>query len=91
MVFSDEEYERYNKLESLRTIESCENELSALQQLYQDNKAQIDPLFDKAIVAENDLIFDVKMQREFYKDKLQIIPQAKHHIFFRFNRFEDML
>ncbi|MCQ2741407.1 MAG: DUF452 family protein [Alphaproteobacteria bacterium] len=91
MVFSDEEYERYNKLESLRTIESCENELSALQQLYQDNKAQIDPLFDKAIVAENDLIFDVKMQREFYKDKLQIIPQAKHHIFFRFNRFEDRL
>lgn len=91
MVFSDDEYERYNKLESLRTIESCANELIALQNMYQERKAQINPTFDKAIVAENDLIFDVKMQQNFYKNNLQIIPQSRHHIFFRFNSFEEIL
>ncbi|MBR1601544.1 MAG: DUF452 family protein [Alphaproteobacteria bacterium] len=91
MVYSDEEYERYNKLESLRTIESCENELLALQKMYKEKKDNINPMFDKAIMAENDLIFDVQAQRDFYKDKLQVIKSAKHHIFFHFNSFEDML
>ena len=91
MVYSDEEYECYNQLQSLRTIESCENELLALQKMYEEYKTQINPMFDKAIVAENDLIFNIKAQRDFYKDKLQIISKAKHHIFFHFNSFEDML
>lgn len=91
MVVTDEEYERYNKLESLRTIESCQDELAALQKLYSQNKAHINPVFDKAIAAENDLIFNLNAQKDFYKEKLQVIPNAKHHIFFRFNRFEDML
>ena len=67
MVFSDEEFENYNKLESLRTIESCENELTALEQIYRKNKNKINPVFDKAIVAENDLIFDVQAQKDFIK------------------------
>lgn len=91
MVVTDEEYERYNKLESLRTIESCQDELAALQKLYSQNKAHINQVFDKAIAAENDLIFNLNAQKDFYKEKLQVIPNAKHHIFFRFNRFEDML
>lgn len=91
MVFGEEEYERYNKLESLRTIESCENELAALQKIYRERKADINPVFDKAIAAENDLIFDVQVQKGFYQDKLQIIKNARHHIFFRFNSFEEML
>ncbi len=37
MVFSDDEYERYNKLESLHTIESCGNELLSLQKEYEEN------------------------------------------------------
>ena len=91
MVVTDEEYERYNKLESLRTIESCEAELAALQKLYAEHKKDINPAFDKAFAAEKDLIFNLPVQRDFYKDKLQVIKNAKHHIFFRFNRFEDML
>lgn len=91
MVFSDEEYEKYNRLESLRTIESCVAELIALQKLYAKYKERINPAFDKAIAAENDLIFDVRAQRDFYKDKLKVIPRARHHIFFHFNSFEDML
>ena len=91
MVFSDEEYEKYNKLESMRTIESCENELKALERMYAEYKTQINPKFNKAIMAENDLIFDLCMQKDFYKDKLRVIKNAKHHIFFHFNSFEDLL
>ena len=91
MVFSDEEYEKYNKLESLRTIESCENELNALEEIYKEKQSEINPFFDKAIVAENDLIFNLQAQIDFYKNKLRIIRNAKHHIFFRFNSFEELI
>ena len=91
MVFTDEEYEKYNQLQSLRTIESCESELEALQKLYEQKKSQINPDFDKAIVAENDLIFKLNEQMNFYKDKLKIIKNARHHIFFRFTSFAEML
>lgn len=91
MVFTDEEFAMYNKLESLRTIESCKNELVFLQQLYAEQKDKINPLFDKAIMAEDDLIFNLRAQKNFYKDKLKIIKNARHHIFFRFKSFEDML
>ena len=91
MVVSDEEYERYNKLESLRPIDSCAAELEALQKLYAERKKQINPQFDKAVAAENDLIFNIDTQKDFYQDKLRVIKNAKHHIFFRFNSFEDIL
>ena len=91
MTFDNEEFEKYNQLQSLRTIESCAAELEVLQKLYALKKAQINPQFDMAIVAENDLIFKLETQREFYQDKLKVIPQARHHIFFRFNSFEDIL
>ena len=34
MVISQEEYEKYNELQSLRTLESCQLELEALQKFY---------------------------------------------------------
>lgn len=91
MVVTDEEYEKYNQLESLRTIESCAAELEALQKLYAERKKQINPQFDIAVAAENDLIFNLAAQKDFYQDKLRVIKNAKHHIFFRFNSFEDIL
>jgi len=78
-------------LESLRTIESCAKEMRALQKLYAKYKDSINPQFDKAIAADKDLIFNIKAQKEFYKEKLRIIKNAKHHIFFRFRGFEDIL
>lgn len=65
--------------------------MSAIYKLYGQYKDKINPEFDKAIVAENDLIFNLQVQKDFYKEKLQIIPNSRHHIFFRFNSFEDML
>jgi len=91
MVFSDEEYIKYNELQSLRTIESCAHELDALEKMYQEKKGFITPVFDKAIAAENDLIFNIEAQKKFYKDKLIVIPNAKHHIFFKFKSFEEIV
>ncbi len=90
MVASDEEYVKYNQLQSLRSIESCQSELEYLQKLYLENKHKISSEFDKAIVAENDLLFNLEAQKDFYKEKLSIIKNAKHHIFFRFNSFEEI-
>lgn len=91
MVSSDDEYKKYNELQSLRSLESCQSELAYLQKLYEENKDKIVPKFDKAIVAENDLLFDVNAQKNFYKNRLTIIQNAKHHIFFRFNSFEEII
>lgn len=91
MVVTDEEYERYNKLESLRTIESCQSELECLQRFYNKYKHDINPVFDKALMADKDLIFKLDVQKDFYKDKIRVIKNAKHHIFFKFNSFEDLL
>lgn len=91
MVYSDEEYEKYNQLQSMRTIESCSNELLALHKIYKKYKSFINPNFDTAIAAENDLIFNLSAQKNFYQNKLRIIKQAKHHVFFRFESFESIL
>ena len=91
MVFSDEEYAKYNELQSLRSIESCQSELIFLQKIYNENKDLIVSNFDRALVAEDDLLFKLDAQKSFYKEKLSIIPKARHHIFFRFNSFEEII
>ena len=91
MVYSKDEYEKYNELQSLRTIESCQSELESLQKMYQQYADAIRPGFDKAIIAENDLLFNPAAQKEFYQEKLRIIPHARHHVFFKFTSFADIL
>ena len=91
MVYSEDEYEKYNELQSLRTIESCQSELESLQKMYQQSADTIRPEFDKAIIAENDLLFNPAAQKEFYQEKLRIIPHARHHVFFKFTSFADIL
>jgi len=91
MTETDEEYEKYNKLQSLRTLESCQSELDALERVYLEEKNNINPNFDKAIIAENDIIFNAENQKEFYKDKIKLLPNAKHHIFFKFKTYEEIL
>ncbi|MFI3242411.1 MAG: DUF452 family protein [Alphaproteobacteria bacterium] len=91
MVFDEAEFELYNKYGSKRSLESCEGEYLSLLKIYNEYKNIIKPNFDKAIFADNDAIFNLSAQKEFFKDKIKIIPSSKHHLFFRFNSFEDML
>jgi hypothetical protein len=66
--------------------------LAALQKMYAEHKAEIkEDFFDAALAAENDILFNIEQQKSFYKDKLAIIPNAKHHVFFRYNSFADIL
>ena len=91
MVSTEDEYEKYNQLQSLRSLESCQNELAYLQKLYFDYKNKLHPQFDKVFMAEKDLLFNIQAQKDFYKDNITIIKNAKHHIFFRFNSFAEIL
>lgn len=91
MVSTDEEYKRYNAMQSLRTIESCQKELESLENLYQTHKDKINPHFDKALMAEDDVLFKLAAQKEFYQERLRVIPRAKHHVFFHFTSFEEIL
>ena len=91
MVDNEGEFQKYNNLQSLRSLESCQNELSCLQKIYQEHKDEINPDFDLALMAEKDVLFKLKRQKEFYQDKLRIIPHARHHVFFNFNSFREIL
>lgn len=91
MVETEAEYQSYNDLQSLRSLESCQSELEALQKLYQQYKNQIDPDFDLALMAEKDVLFRLSAQKDFYQEKLRIIPKARHHIFFKFKSFREIL
>ena len=90
MVENDKEYEKYNQLQSLRSIESCQKELESLQNLYLQHKKDINPEFDIAIMAEHDDFFNLPAQKIFYKDKIRTIPNSKHHIFFNFTSFQEI-
>ena len=91
MVETDEEYEKYNRLQSLRSIESCQEELEKLKYFYEKNKHKIRPEFDLALLAQNDRLFNLEAQLEFYKDKAKLIPKTRHHVFFKFKSFGEML
>ena len=91
MVDSDEEFELYNQLQSERSLESCQSELQKLQEFYKRYLGEINPVFDKAIISEHDKIFNFKAQQDFYGDKLYVLPETKHHVFFKFKSFEDIL
>ena len=91
MVDNEGEFQKYNNLQSLRSLESCQNELTCLQKIYQEHKDEINPNFDLALMAEKDVLFKLKRQKEFYQDKLRIIPHARHHVFFKFTSFADIL
>lgn len=91
MVETDDEFKQYNALQSMRSIESCENELLCLQDLYNKYKKEINPDFDVAFIAEKDVLFGIAQQKDFYKEKLCKISNAKHHIFFKFRSFAEFL
>lgn len=91
MVESDEEYQKYNQLQSLRSIESCMAELDALQKLYAEYKVNIVIDFDKVILSDNDVLFDLSAQKHFYDCPIKIVPDSKHHLFFKFSSFREIL
>lgn len=91
MVMDEREFAQYNALESQRSLESCAAEYIALENIYNTHKSHLHTDFDCAIFSDTDTIFDLKTQKDFYKSKIHIIPNTKHHLFFKFNSFEEII
>ncbi len=91
MIETDAEFEKYNRLQSLRTIESCARELDFLKKTYAKHKDNIRSNFDKALFSEHEPFFILDHQKTFYAEKIKIVPAARHHLFFKFNSFEEIL
>ena len=89
LIKTDEEYQNFHI--SRRTLESCRAEFDCLKELYITNKSNIKNIFDFALVGEYDPIFNPSAQKKFYGDKLNIIKNARHNLFFRINSYEQIL
>ncbi|MBQ8476206.1 DUF452 family protein [bacterium] len=90
LVQTDEEFEVLKKHQSRRTIDSSNKELDALYEIYIREKENIKPVFDIVLAGDNDEIFPLETQQEFFKDKLCIVKNARHNIFYRLKNYEDV-
>lgn len=88
LVKTEEEYKNFHP--ARRTLESCRAEFDCLKQIYHSKKQNIKDIYDYALVGENDPIFNVEAQKEFYGDRLFIVENARHNLFFRINSYEDL-
>lgn len=89
LVKTDEEWKIFHH--SKRTLESCRAEFDSLKELYIANKQNIKDIYDKALFGEDDLLFDIKAQRNFYGKRLNLINNARHSLFFRIKNYEQII
>lgn len=89
LIKTDDEWKNFHH--SIRTIESCKEEFDALKNIYQCCKSKIKDIYDFALVGDGDPIFNVSAQKEFYGEKLNIIKNARHNLFFRIEKYEQIL
>lgn len=89
LVKTDYEWKIFHH--SKRSLQSCREEFDSLKKIYSENKFKIKNIYDLALFGQDDHLFDVSAQKEFYKDKLNIIKNARHNLFFRINKYEQIL
>ena len=89
LVKTDEEWKNFHP--SKRTLESCRKEFDSLKKIYQEQKQNIRNIYDYIIFGNEDPIFNISAQKEFYGNKLYLIPNARHNLFFRINNYEQIL
>lgn len=88
LIKTDEEWEKFHH--SKRTIESCKIEFNNLKELYKINKQNIKDIFNEAIFGEDDPIFNVSSQKEYYQNRLHYIKNARHNIFFKIKNYKQI-
>ena len=88
LVKTDEEWQKFNH--SKRTIESCKEEFIALKEIYKSKKEDIKDIYSHAFIGDSDKIFNPIIQKEFYKNRLTIIQNARHNLFFRIKNYSDI-
>ena len=88
LIKTQEEWKIFHH--SKRTIDSCRNEFDSLKEIYKKQENNIKDIYDKALIGEQDPIFNVRAQKEFYKEKLYIVKNARHNLFFRIKSYEEI-
>lgn len=88
LIKTEEEWKKFHH--SKRSIESCKTEFEKLKETYQKYKQNIKDIFDMALVGEDDPIFNVPAQKEFYKAKLNVIKNARHNLFFKIRNYDEI-
>ena len=88
LIETDEEWKKFHH--SKRTTESCKREFNSLKELYKINKQNIKDIYDEAIFGENEPIFNISAQKEFFKNRLHYIKNARHNIFFKIKNYEQL-
>lgn len=88
LVKTDEEWRNFHP--SRRTLESCRTEFDSLKKIYNDNKHKIKDIYDFTLFGEDDHVFNITVQKEFFKEKVRIIKNARHNPFFRIETFEQI-
>ena len=90
LVYSDKELELLNKYQPHRSLESCLNELYALQSYFTPDYSPMD--YDLAVLSDNDKIFRLDRQKEYFKNtNVKMIPNSAHFLFYKFDSFKDLL
>ncbi len=74
---------------SKRTIDSCKAEFNSLKSIYNTYKQNIKDIYDMALFGDNERIFNLSVQKEFFKERLHLINNARHNFFFRIKSFEQ--
>ena len=88
LIKTDEEWKNFHP--SKRTLESCRKEFESLKKIYQEKKSSINDIYDFAIFGEEDPIFNISYQKKFYGDRLKLVENARHNLFFRINKYEQI-
>lgn len=88
LIKTDTEWQKFHH--SKRTLDSCKEEFDSLKNIYKTNKQNIKDIFDVAIFGNEDLIFNVSAQKEFYGKRFNTIENARHNLFFRINTYEQI-
>ncbi len=87
LIKTDEEWKNFHH--SKRTLESCKEEFNSLKNLFISQNHNIKDIYDFALMGENDEIFNTSVQKQFYKDRLKMIENARHNLFFRIQKYEQ--
>ena len=88
LIKTDDEWKNFHH--SKRTIDSCRAEFESLKNFYQCKKQDIKDIFDASIIGADDIIFNISAQKEFYGERLKIINNARHNMFFRIKSYDDI-
>ena len=88
LVSSEEELEFFNTNCSVRSFESCDDELKSLEENYVSNEAYN---YDFAILSSNDKIFNPKSQKEYFDGKYILLEGFGHNVFYKYQKFDSIL